>query len=170
MQEDIQVQHRKPEYAGFWLRLGANLIDGFLFGGVSWVLGKLVQGPLVETALSLAFAIVVIWFNSSEYQGTPGKMCMEIKITDLAGKRISFLRSLGRSCVYYPFLVFQMLGFIYSVAAFSAGNSGETLIGIFIFLMCSIIPLVGIVMIVFTSRKQALHDKFANTLVVKRSH
>jgi uncharacterized RDD family membrane protein YckC len=79
------------------------------------------------------------------------------------------LRSVGRSCAYYPFFVFQILGFIYFVAALTARHSVEGLIALTIFVVCGFVPIIGMVMIAFTSRKQGLHDKFANTLVVLRS-
>ena len=55
----------------------------------------------------------------------------------LEGKRISFLRALGR-------------------------NLGK--------IISAVILLIGYVMAAFTERKQALHDKLADTLVVKRSY
>lgn len=169
MEENSQTESVRPKYAGFWLRVVANMFDGTLFGGISYILGRLVQSNMVETVLSLVFAVLAIWFNSSKYQGTPGKMCVGIKVTDLEGNRIPFLRSIGRSCVYYPFIIFQILGYIYFVTAFSAGNIGEAMIGLAISLICVFVPIVGILMIAFTCRKQGLHDKLANTLVVLRN-
>jgi uncharacterized RDD family membrane protein YckC len=51
----------------------------------------------------LVFLILVlhllyfVWFESSKYQATPGKMLLGIIVTDLNGQRISFVRSLGRN-------------------------------------------------------------------------
>ncbi|MDF2572930.1 MAG: hypothetical protein K0R55_4534 [Sporomusa sp.] len=168
MQEEILVRHVETEYAGFWLRLGATVVDGLLLGGISYILKKIVPFDWTETALSFVFALLVIWFNSSSYQGTPGKMILGIKVTDLEGNRISFLRSMGRYCLYYPVVGLQILGFIYSISALSAKHSGEALIGLVIILVSGFLPIIGVVMIAFTSRKQGLHDKVANTLVILR--
>lgn len=46
-------------------------------------------------------ALVVVWlyfagFESSAFQGTPGKMIMGLRVTDLHGDRISFVQATGR--------------------------------------------------------------------------
>lgn len=63
--------------------------------------------------------ILIMWlitaaFESSSIQGTPGKALLGIRITDLNGNRISFLRASAR---FYTKYIFS--GILYIVAAFT---------------------------------------------------
>jgi uncharacterized RDD family membrane protein YckC len=72
-------------------------------------IGRGMNGPnpvfpamLVVTILTfVAFTLVVSWLyfagmESSEYQGTLGKMALGLVVTDMDGRRISFARATGR--------------------------------------------------------------------------
>jgi len=120
-------------YAGFWQRFVAVLIDAII---VSAATGTAV---IATFGHGLAFGFVGPWLYegfmmSSEWQATVGKRVMSIVVTDLEGGRISFGRATGRHFAKY-------------LSAFLLG--------------------VGFVMAAFTSKKQALHDIIAETLVVK---
>lgn len=85
--------------------------------------------------------LVVPWLyyagmESSAQQATLGKLAVGMKVTDLTGRRISFLRATGR---YFAKLISALT-------------------------LC-----IGYAMVAFTARRQALHDKIAETLVVRRS-
>lgn len=158
------------DYAGFWLRVVAYLIDGllslFIFGiviamavgflGVESIrsqlqeMGRGMNGPnpvfptmLVVMFLTfLAFGIVVSWLyfagmESSERQGTLGKMALGLVVTDLNGQRISFARASGR---------------------------------FFSKIITGLVPLyIGYIMAGFTEKKQALHDMIASCLVLRKA-
>jgi uncharacterized RDD family membrane protein YckC len=154
-QKDL-LSHEEPilfpsQYAGFWLRVGAYLIDAiilrlglFLFvsvtgRGSSSVLsdepedafyGLFTFAALLEVGVSMAY---FCYFESSLWQATPGKRALGIKVTTLSGQRISIMTAVGR-----------MLGKF--VSAF--------------------ILAIGFLMAGFTEKKQALHDMIASTLVV----
>jgi uncharacterized RDD family membrane protein YckC len=136
------------EYAGFWRRLVAVIIDGLILG----IAGRLIFGrlavpflffpkikPLLVTNFSLSY-IILGWIyyalmESSVKQATLGKMALGIAVTDLEGKRISFARATGRH--------------------FSKIISG-------------VILYIGFIMAAFTEKKQALHDIIADCLVIKK--
>ena len=112
-------------YAGFWLRFVAHLIDGLLTGvvlcallvplvfltGLGDALRGLHPGQEPDPAIIFAF-ISSIWIfiligivggwlyyaycESSEWQATPGKKVLNLSVTDIEGKRISFGRASGR--------------------------------------------------------------------------
>lgn len=143
-----EMEFETLEYAGFWKRAVAWLIDFFALMGIGMFLGLFVA--LVATAGSeqirsalqlglqcLGLAVHICYFaglESSKYQATLGKLAMGIKVTDLEGGRITFLNALGR-------LLAKIL---------------------------SALPLgIGFLMAGFTARKQALHDMIASTLVVR---
>ncbi len=129
------------EYAGFWRRVAAALIDGILVGIVSAIVTS-IAGAISDGAAVLAQILLVVaayayyaGMESSAYQATVGKIALGIQVTDLNGNRISFLRALGR-------------------------NLAE--------ILSAVILLIGYIMAAFTERKQGLHDMIAGTLVVKK--
>ncbi len=92
-------------YAGFWLRFWAYLIDCLLLG-LFPVLISLIIAPLFFTGAA-ALAILGVWIfivpvvlaegwlyyalmESSSYQATLGKRALGLKVTGLAGERITF--------------------------------------------------------------------------------
>jgi uncharacterized RDD family membrane protein YckC len=104
-------------YAGFWLRVLAYLLDSVLLGIVT---GFVILRPLMEragippdnpwvlftgtsrqiTAINL-LVFMVTWLywatlESSAWQATIGKRFFGLRVTDLAGRRISFARASGR--------------------------------------------------------------------------
>lgn len=145
-------------YAGFWIRVGAYIIDyiicyipnviitvGIQFGGAMaapprpngqpnplFVAASIGSG-LVGLAINwLYFSIM----ESSKYQATVGKMAVGVIVTDANGARLSFGRATGRFFA-------KMLSFM----------------------LC----FVGVIMVAFNQYKQGLHDQMAGTLVVYKN-
>ena len=141
------------EYAGFWRRFAATIIDSILLNIVTMVVGLIVGirpgmlygENLVDVARPrlAAFSLitaVIAWLyytllESSSRRATLGKMALGISVTDVTGSRISFGRANGR---YWAKI------------------------------LSSVILMIGYIMAAFTERKQALHDILADTLVVVR--
>ncbi|MGX7925175.1 RDD family protein [Tsuneonella sp. HG094] len=140
------------DYAGFWLRVAAYLIDTIILYVVQMVfvmtlglsmipaahvLSDEVAGGLFVGLYVVMFVLGVLYFvimESSAKQATLGKMILGLTVTDMAGGRITFLRALGR---YFAKFVSALI-------------------------LC-----IGFVMAGFTERKQGLHDLMCGTLVVK---
>lgn len=135
------------QYAGFWRRVVAAIIDSVILQAITALVGVIaVFGlgknfpvalfvPLIALIAILYFAL----FESSSRRATPGKMIAGIQVTDLSGNRISFVRALGRY---------------------------------FAKILSALILCIGFLMAAFTQRKQALHDMVAGTVVItyKESH
>jgi len=134
------------EYVGFWLRVGASLIDTVLVLMVTVpimlsVLGatyfsdqRLIKGPagfLVEWVLP-AIGVLAFWIARG---ATPGKMAIGARIVDAeTGARPSTGQLIGRYLGYYV----------------------------------SLVPLgLGMIWVAFDRRKQGFHDKLAGTVVVR---
>lgn len=154
----------KVEYAGFWWRFLAYIIDDLIIGAVSWIFAlpilaifgismyslseagmdpddaELLIVPIIMAASSIGFLVLILqWLyfalmESSKHQGTLGKIVLKIKVTDMEGNRISFGRATGR---YFGKII---SGMILSIGYIMAG---------------------------FTEKKQALHDILASCLVTK---
>lgn len=136
------------DFASFWRRLGAYMIDGFLLSAIQLVLlapaigGAVLSGDFEAMIGALGIVnvisliVVFLYFplmHSSKYQATFGKKWLGIKVVDESGQRISIARAFGRFFAYIlSFLTFY----------------------------------IGFLMIFFTERRQALHDKIAKTCVV----
>jgi uncharacterized RDD family membrane protein YckC len=118
-------------YAGFWRRVAATLIDwlvlaaagfaiGFIVGVVAAIAGRDSLGAwesLLNVVLVVASYLYFAVMESSELQGTVGKVAIGIKVTDLQGNRISFGRALGRTVA--KILSSLILGIGYIMAAFT---------------------------------------------------
>jgi uncharacterized RDD family membrane protein YckC len=140
------------QYAGFWRRFAAYLIDSMVIAFALTNFASLLSRQLVVSITNaqtlntyLATAIGIMSFlltwayysgmESSPLQATIGKLVVGIYVTDLQGQRISFGRATGR-----------VFGKIISGA----------------------ILLIGYLMAGFTEKKQALHDMMARCLVLMK--
>lgn len=131
-------------YGGFWVRLAAHLVDGFIIGigmvviSFVWIFAVGMQSRVDETSNLLSLVFIVMsqvyhaYFVSSAKMATPGKRLCGLYVTDVEGHRLSFGRALWRN-----------------IAA----------------LFSYLTLYIGFIMAAFTERKQALHDKIAGTLV-----
>ena len=114
-----------PAYAGFWLRFLAYIIDNIVLGVIFGVVALLaitaigvdyframVQGlqdgngefPVAfVSAILIAVLLTAVvswiyhaWMESSQYQGTLGKMALGLIVTDLNDQPVTFGRASGR--------------------------------------------------------------------------
>jgi uncharacterized RDD family membrane protein YckC len=134
-----------PEYAGFWIRGWALMIDAVIVGAFALLIpiwlksasdesaAPLALGPILQTLLVWIY-MPALWF--SPMQATAGQRICRLRVVDaMDGGRITFMRGLLR-----------VLGMILS----------------------GLILGIGFLMAAFTERKRALHDIIAATCVVKR--
>jgi uncharacterized RDD family membrane protein YckC len=117
-------------YCGFWKRLLAYIIDYMIIIiplYILYILFQLLLGKpfnvfgIKELLFYYSAIIVIVWlydslFWNSKFQATPGKMILGMKVTDLAGQRLSFkkasLRWVGKLISFLMFgLGFLIIGF-----------------------------------------------------------
>ena len=136
------------EYAGFWSRTGAALIDSIfwiifiiiplslIYGEEYWT-GEQFYYGIWDLILSYIFPFVAtVWFWL-KFFGTPGKMALKLKIVDAkTGNKLSVGRAIGRYFAYIPAMLPLFLGIIW----------------------------VGI-----DKKKQGWHDKIAGIVVIKNN-
>lgn len=136
------------EYAGFWIRLGAKIIDWIILGVINvFVSGSLgfmmasssdpylsVMLALISNAFLFAFQVAYVTWFLGRFGATPGKMACRLKVVMPDGGRVSYPRALGR---YF----------------------GEILSGLTL--------LIGYFMAAFDDQKRTLHDRICNTRVVR---
>lgn len=127
-------------YAGFWIRVGAYLIDGIILWIIGIILSYVVLGnySIIQSSplLSLLQFIVAIGYftgmESSSKQATLGKAVVGIKVGDEQGRQISLGTAVGRY---------------------------------FCKILSAVILLIGFMMVGWDSKKQGLHDKIMDTYV-----
>lgn len=143
------MNNEEYEYAGFWIRVGASLIDMLLLLMITvpltlWVYGNLVWESeyiflggadfLINITFPL-FATVLFWFYKS---ATPGKMALKLKIVNADdGAKLSVGQCIGRYFAYIPAML---------------------------------VLFIGIFWIAFDKKKQGWHDKLAKTIVIKKKN
>lgn len=105
------------EYAGFWLRFAATLIDGLILLIPSSILAFLL--PFSEIILNWLYYACL---ESSKSQATLGKRIVGIKIVDYNGKRITFGRASGRH--FSKLISALILGVGFLMIAFTSEKQG----------------------------------------------
>lgn len=148
LREGVPVQTGQFQYAGFWIRFAAKLIDGLIMWVVAMVINLLfglgIAGVRPAGAAFALFGVAFIlqlgchllyyWFFLNNNQATPGKMALGLKVVRADGSRLTSGRIIGRF--------------------FSEIVSGLTLY-------------IGYIIAGFDEEKRALHDHICDTRVIK---
>ncbi|WOV87359.1 RDD family protein [Sporosarcina oncorhynchi] len=135
-------------YAGFWIRVLANIIDSVVLFVPLFIINFALQmmslftdseGVIAGVLVVLIFTniiLVALYYTlttSSRMQGTVGKKLLNLRVIDAEGQRISAGRAFGR------FLSYMLSGILY----------------------------IGYIMVGVTAEKRGLHDYIAGTWVIK---
>ena len=123
-------------YAGFWKRFAAAVINaivttigglviGFVFG-MAMVAGG-TKDPAILNGMGNILGIILCWIyfaamESAPSKGTPGKMALGIKVTDLDWKKIGFGKATGRH--FGKILSGIILGIGFIMVAFTQKKHG----------------------------------------------
>jgi uncharacterized RDD family membrane protein YckC len=137
------------EYAGFWIRFWASMVDTVLLGLLLFPLGFALFGSELSGGQARYFElqgwpaffvnyvlpaalILLFWYR---FGATPGKMLFKLRIVDArTGGKTSFRQDVIRYLGYFLSAFFLCLGFLW---------------------------------IAFDRRKQGWHDKLAGTVVTR---
>ncbi len=116
----IQPDHQLEEthYAGFIKRAVAAIIDGLILGTLGRWIGLLIFSP--EDLRLAGFSALLGWIyyglmESSQHQATIGKMFMKIKVTDLDGNRVSFMKATIRHFSKILSVITLGIGFLMAI-------------------------------------------------------
>ncbi len=145
--ESELIENEEHHFAGFWIRVGASIIDSIfmilitfpflslIYGADYWMSEMFVMG-IWDFLISYVFpmiAVILFWLYKS---ATPGKMIVGIEVISLGyTRKLSIGQSVGRYFAYFPSMIVLFLGFIW---------------------------------VAFDKRKQGWHDKLSNTAVVRK--
>ena len=133
----------KYEYAGFWIRLGASIIDNLIIMVALVPIGMLMgwnsmySSEVTSTAdwlwqILMAAFCVFCWVK---FAGTPGKRLLRLKVLDeRTGENVTVGQGIIRYIGYFPAVLVLFIGLIW---------------------------------VAFDPKKQGWHDKMAKTVVVR---
>jgi len=109
--------------AGFWIRMGANILDGLLLGvpiGIlSVILGISVEDrDIVNAVISVPYYLLlpVVWYGY-----TVGKRTCNIRIARIDGEKVGFGTMVLRYIVGFAIVYVLTLGIAMIVSAFMVG-------------------------------------------------
>ena len=134
----MEFNMNQARYAGFWIRLLANLLDFVIICMPSFVIGVVLAAVTgLDSIIYLVYVwmVVLIVYLEGTYGGTPGKFVMKLRIVTEEGKFMGIVGSIIRN-----------LSKILSSLAFC----------------------IGYIMISWDQKKQGLHDKIAKTYVIHK--
>jgi uncharacterized RDD family membrane protein YckC len=140
-------------YAGFWIRVGAWLIDLLVYVGIAFAVGTFINllpasgtaGAVVAALLSVAWLLAWLTLQigiPGRYGGTIGMRAVGLWIVrEQDGSQIGYALAAGR------------FGVTFALAAVTLGAGG----------------IADAVLVAFDKRKQAIHDKACATLVIRKA-
>lgn len=137
------------EYAGFWIRVGAKIIDWIILSVINMIItavwgfvavssagtSRAVASMAISYILQIAISAAYTTWFLGKYGATLGKMACKIRVITSEGDNISYLRAFAR-------------------------HFAEWLSGIIIG--------IGYIMVAFDDEKRALHDRICDTRVIKK--
>lgn len=143
---DLETKTGDSEYAGFWVRFGAMIIDSLLlllitspllymlYGVAAFTGTKFVQGP-GDILISYVFPIMATVLFWKYLAATPGKILLNMKI--VSGEHGG------------------------------APSTGQFVLRYFAYIPSTLVLFLGFIWVAFDPRKQSWHDKIAKTVVLR---
>lgn len=124
--------------AGFWIRLGANILDGLIIGIPLMVISYIILGDFPETWLTTICQSIYAWIVPFLWSGyTIGKKIVGIRIVKIDGSNVDIWTMLKR----------EIIGGLVYALTFGIGT------------------IVSICMVALREDKRAIHDFIAGTYV-----
>nr|WP_295969856.1 RDD family protein [uncultured Bacillus sp.] len=141
---DVSFAEAKPNYAGFWIRFWAYLLDLIVIGSINGILVypvfRLLDLPAKESSMFAPVSIITAVFfygyfvlMTKFFGQTLGKMVFGLKVTTIENKKMNWSTVLFR----------EWIGRFISTT---------------IFILYAVVA--------FLPKKQGLHDLFADTVVI----
>ena len=175
-------------YGGFWLRLGALLLDGiFVMPVVFLALYLNSFGKNIYFLTFIPNLLFGLWYGiylPKKYGGTPGKLVVGLKIVRLDGETIGWKESIWRYSINLVITIFSVT--MMTVCILKADNSVYTGLSWLkqSLYLTSLAPtfftihtwtnniwVYGELVVLLTNkRKRAIHDFIARTVIVKSKY
>ena len=178
----VNQTEKQVEYATFWSRAGAYILDGIIVGAFTFIINAINIANFKSFLIYLPIAIVAIFykpFMESKYGATFGKMALKLKVTDQNYNQFDFKQSLLRSIILiFPAIFFVPIYYFafnnpnlteYSqIFDFAQGLAVEYPIQSWISNLSFLINVIDIIVLLTdqTKTQRSLHDRIGKTYVL----
>ena len=132
----------QPRYAGFWIRLLAYILDAIVLGAITYPLIRVLSSMGIGDSSSNILSIAISWMYFVVFESS------------------EWMASPGK----------KVLGLIVTDEQGKKISIGRATRRYFAKIVSGLILGIGFIMIVFTARKQGLHDKIFHTLVLRTKY
>jgi uncharacterized RDD family membrane protein YckC len=178
----------KYEYAGFWKRAGAAIIDGIialiLFPLTNFLFvysfnNKTIMPLLVYNCILF---FIIQYYSITKYGGTPGHLIVQLRTIDNSGNYLDYEHAFLRSLTYLPYTISYLLQINHSINSAPSNINIQSILDITPVLdkyggiytasvtLFSLLIIFDIGTVLFNKKKRAIHDFIAGSYVVtKRS-
>ena len=133
------VLPEQPRYAGFWIRLLAYIIDAMILGAITYPLIRTLNSMGIAEHSTNVMSIAISWMYFAVFESS------------------GWMASPGK----------KVLGLIVTDEQGRRISVGRATKRYFAKILSALLLGIGFIMIAFTARKQGLHDKIFNTLVLR---
>ena len=174
---DEQVVEKEVKYGGLGIRLLAHIIDGLFLIILNKIIGIFIDSPLISIPISLFSGLAYyILLETSEKQGTLGKMLLNLKVCNIQYEKIrlgtSILRYIIKKSPGLIFLAGILISGMESVLDLINSNNFFELYNMlgsvfFMLLIWFVASLVILFSITLHPKKQGIHDLIAKTYVIQ---
>jgi uncharacterized RDD family membrane protein YckC len=175
MEEEVKIQ-----YVGFWTRILVNIIDIILLIPIIFVYQFIMKLSLESRSvipITIYYIILYLYliFMMVRFGGTPGRLILKTKITNVNGEKLSVLQAFLRLITYIPSSIAFIVSIQFVINQINMeGLQGKEIMEFYklkkesnIFnSIGSILLLIDILWILFNKKKRALHDYLAGSFVV----
>ena len=176
---DHDVLHDRPaaRFGTAWLRFCASVVDGVIFApliALLHFLGPHIHSPALMLALWLAYSACAIAYRLllHGFRGqTIGKMLLKVKVLDLSETPLSMRQALVRDSPWILILLIQLPW----IAAFAMAGGNilqwdvEPPMPLVVMYLPVAFGLLTAVALLLSSKRRALHDLLAGSVVVRTS-
>jgi uncharacterized RDD family membrane protein YckC len=180
----LEPEPRALRYAGFWRRLGANLVDVLVAVPVMWPVSALLSRSKTWWSAGFlpleALGIVYVVSLHARYGQTLGKMVTRIRVVTLAGDPIDLGHSLRRASVDIVFVALRIAGSVWALQHVPASAWGHGSSDVYSALedakpawfawaqrAGAVWFWSEVLVLLFNRKRRALHDFIAGTVVIR---
>ena len=174
--DGLKPQH--VQYATFWRRVGAHLLDQFILSTATSMLVYTTRTQVEGYLLTICTGLITVAYKiclEKEYGQTLGKMITNIKVADDDFKPLTYVQVIKRNYfVIVSTAVTLLLVFnVFDVASFGPAGTSYSDVALAqvahpLNLILGIIYCIDCLAITSNNTNKTLHDILANTIVIKK--
>lgn len=104
------------ELAGVGTRFIALIIDGFILGIITWVIGLVLGNANTGGIFGFVIGVAYQWYFLTQQNGqTPGKKIMGIRVIKVTGQPLQGADAIIRYIGYYINSIVIMIGWVWAI-------------------------------------------------------